>query len=262
MGKRRQKRPRPNLVTESGGPPLRSINEAVYEGLDLSELVPIEESIAILDAMRRESIEILASAASIGVENLRPQDSLVIAAVMRSNAMISGFLRMVEDKNRLCALPMVRAQLDSAMRIYASNILDQTVPITEYAKHILEGGQPSKYLDRSGKSMRDGYLRQKLDQVFPEFSNTYNKTSGYVHLSNAHIFATIDHVTPIGDLPVLADVNKLPAWDKALMQIDFVEFIYATDCLLEICRSWSRWKMMRDEGDGGALEAQDRIGGS
>ncbi len=51
------------------------------------------------------------------------------------------------------------------------------------------GGTPIKKIeDKGGKFMTDGYLAGKLNEKYPWVLNVYKKTSGYIHLSETHIF--------------------------------------------------------------------------
>jgi hypothetical protein len=102
----------------------------------------------------------------------------------RTLAMSSGFRLMVEQKNSLCALPMVRMQLDSVLRLYAGFWVEDH---REFCSNVLSGVQIDRMKDREGNLMRDKALVDKLATKNPWITNVYKVTSGYVHFSNRHI---------------------------------------------------------------------------
>ncbi len=113
-------------------------------------------------------------------------DFLAIAVYKRSMSLISGFILMLKNKNFICAAPLVRLQLDNALRFYATSLVEN--PHDLATKFI--GGTPIKeFRDReSGKKLSDYYLVEKLSEQFNWMTRVYKETSGYVHLSEKHFF--------------------------------------------------------------------------
>jgi hypothetical protein len=112
-----------------------------------------------------------------------PMGLLVIAACNRSINLASGFCALLRNRNYTCAAPLIRMQLDNAMRIFAGTLVANE---NEFAMKVFNkvavGGIP----DVSGKPMKDGYLIAKLEPRFPQLSKLYGQVSGDVHLSDSH----------------------------------------------------------------------------
>ena len=116
-----------------------------------------------------------------------PVDLLAIAVLHRSQALIEGFCKMVEDRNFDCAAPLIRLQLDNCLRFYASFIVKDP---HGFAMEVIGGKHIRKLKDRDGINMTDAHLVEKLSNEKSEYSfikRLYEDTSGFIHLSDRHI---------------------------------------------------------------------------
>ena len=118
-----------------------------------------------------------------------PFDFLINAAINRNLALSEGFRTLIKDRNMICAGALLRMNLDTALRVYAGFRVGDP---HEFAISVMEGKHISRMKDRGGKPMTDRYLLSKLSRDYPWIESVYKKTSGYVHLSEVHIFNTFD----------------------------------------------------------------------
>jgi len=115
-----------------------------------------------------------------------PLDFLAVAVYKRSMSLISGFTVMIESKNFICAAPLVRLQLDNALRFYATSLVDKP---HDLAIDFIGGKQIKEFRDKeNGKKLTDFYLVEKLSEKFDWITKVYKETSGYIHLSEKHFF--------------------------------------------------------------------------
>ncbi|MGH6812917.1 MAG: hypothetical protein ACREDM_11450 [Methylocella sp.] len=102
----------------------------------------------------------------------------------RALALSSGFRLMVEHRNSLCALPMVRMQLDTALRLYAGFFVSDH---EEFCLNVFQGTQIDQLTSDDGSLMKDRYLVNRVATRNPWIVDVYKFTSGYIHFSNRHI---------------------------------------------------------------------------
>jgi hypothetical protein len=114
-----------------------------------------------------------------------PLDMYATGAIKRTLSLLVGFRSHIESFNFTCAAPLVRLQLDTALRFYAAFIV--TDP-QDFALKVLEGTEVRKLKDRNNQLMRDAHLVKCLGADHPWIESLYKKASGYVHLSNRHAF--------------------------------------------------------------------------
>lgn len=187
-----------------------------------------------LASFREEHAEMLKRCIKSGAIPNDPRGHLVGAALRRSAALIDGFLLLVHAQNRFAAVPLIRLQLDSAMRIHACSLVaDQQ----DFVRHLLEGGEPSKYSQHQGERLTDGFLHKQLTTKYPTTSEVYKDVSGYIHLSNHHLFGLFDFEKLRDGELIIGDTDNLPRWNKGQRKGDVVSMLWATDVLTEECKA-------------------------
>ncbi|MCL2591611.1 MAG: hypothetical protein FWD67_12270 [Betaproteobacteria bacterium] len=102
----------------------------------------------------------------------------------RAVALSSGFRAMVKQCNSLCAIPMVRMQLDTAIRFYAGFFVADH---QQFCRDVLKGKQINKMKSREGHNLSDHYLVKRVAEKNPWMTNVYETCSGYIHFSHHHI---------------------------------------------------------------------------
>lgn len=102
----------------------------------------------------------------------------------RALALSSGFREMVKQCNSICAMPIVRMQLDTALRFYAGFFVKDH---QAFCRDIIEGKQINQIKSDEGILMQDKYLVNRLAERNPWMTDVYKNSSGYIHFSNKHI---------------------------------------------------------------------------
>ena len=214
----------------------RSLLEIAYEGLDkLPDYPSIERSSDTLMEMLDDTADLIADMTANGPAAIGLYEGLVLAALIRSQSTIVGFLAMIEQRNKQCAQPMIRFQLDSAMRLIACLIAKEP---EELIRHILDGGKPSKFKDIDGVPLNDYRLHTRLSDEYPEASRVYEDTSGYVHLSQHHLAGIWDANESRPGRLVFTRPDALPHWDELQVRTTMVRFVWATSCVLDLGFKW------------------------
>lgn len=204
------------------------MNDDELEQLSLSELITIVAN------QRVDHFTVLEVAAD--QDRLTAEGHLVAAALIRSLALTEGFLSMVEQANRFAAVPLIRMQLDSAMRVLACSLV--TDPF-DFARHILEGGRPSQYTSRDGVRLFDAFLLDELAKRTPHVRDIYEETSGFVHLSRHHLFGVVDVDKVFSDQKIVFhEYQSIPPWSEADRKSAILLFSWASEVLLDMCKDW------------------------
>ena len=106
----------------------------------------------------------------------------------RALALSSGFRSMVEQRNSLCALPIIRMQLDTCFRLYAGFFVKDH---QQFSKEVFYGAQINKMKSRDGDPLTDSYLVKEVAKQNSWIIDVYKETSGYIHFSNRHILEAL-----------------------------------------------------------------------
>lgn len=165
---------------------------------------------------------------------LFPLDFLAVAALNRSLSNSSAFTQMVHAQNYLSAASLVRLQLDTFLRFFASYLV--TDP-HEFATSVLAGTEVRKLKDRSGAFMTDRYLVDSVSSKFPWVPSVYKSTSGFIHLSDKHIYSAIQSVKDDGTLSML--IGSDPDRFSSQLWVEMTEgFMAATEALFRYLDGW------------------------
>ena len=200
-------------------------------------LPSLTDLIEALATMREEHIDYFREAVAGQAEGVCAKDHLVIAALRRSLDNISGFLAMVDQRNIFCGVPIIRFQLDTAMSLFARTFV---ADVFAYAKHIAEGKERRKYLDRHGRRLTDSYLHKELTKKHDLVTELYSDSSGYVHFSTHHMHRVIDidEFQRTGNI-VFKEIEEMTAgWNDEEVKDAVLTFLWATDAILAECADW------------------------
>lgn len=118
--------------------------------------------------------------------SLTHADFFALGVARRATANSSGFRAMVDHRNSLCALAIVRMQLDTALRLYAGFFAPDH---REFCRRFMDGEQVNQMRADDGKRMSDGYLRDRVAKRHTWMTDVYAQTSGFIHMSVRHVHA-------------------------------------------------------------------------
>ena len=113
-------------------------------------------------------------------------DLMASAIANRAIALNQGFTILVQENNYLCALPLIRMQLDNCLRFYATCLVKD---YNDFYLYYGSGKPICNYIDSDGNKLTDGYLVRCLEKKFSGVQKLYKETSAYIHLSEQHLYA-------------------------------------------------------------------------
>jgi hypothetical protein len=162
-------------------------------------------------------------------------DMLAAAVIKRSLSLCAGFALLVRSSNYTSAAALLRLQLDSCLRFYAAFIVEKP---HDFATQVLHGTPVRKLKDRTGNLMTDRYLVEGLGKKYEWMPRVYDATSGFIHLSERHIFATWEprEAGKSGVSLVVGAADEHFA-DELWIEMAF-GFLAATDALFEYLKGW------------------------
>lgn len=164
-----------------------------------------------------------------------PFDEFALGAIKRTLSQLSAFRTLIESGNLMCSRAILRMQLDTAMRFAAAHLAHDP---HDFAIQVMRGKRINKMKSASGHEMRDAYLARELTKKHGWFKRVYETTSGYVHLSEMHVFGTITKIEEQAKEVEWA----LTANDCHMPEESFIEavdcFSAATDIFLEYLEGW------------------------
>lgn len=208
-------------------------------------------SIDQIDDFRDAHLSLARRLISADSKRMYKMDILALAVLKRSLSTASGFSSMFAQGNLLCAASLIRLQIDSSLRFFASTLVDDP---DDFCQKVFEGVPIRKIKDKTGNAMMDSYLVEKMSENFPWVEGAYGPASGFIHLSEKHIFSTVSLGVSEGVVKIdVSDVesNPNPVFSGELR----VAFMHATFLVLQCVGEWVKAKENIDRTEGFSLFA-------
>ena len=155
--------------------------------------ITLKELLDKLDKQKGIHIEIMSNILQANNSSIYPLDLVSLSVAKRSMSIISGFIEMIRLENFICAVPLLRMQLDNSLRFYGAFLVENP---HKFATEFIEGKHISNFKDKdTNQRLTDRYLVNKLAEHYPWITNVYKTSSSYIHLSDSHLFNTLEKKT-------------------------------------------------------------------
>jgi hypothetical protein len=170
-------------------------------------------------------------------------DLFLAAAMARSYSLVDGFISAFDSWNPVVAAPLLRMQIDSLVRIAYMATAPEADKV---AQHIVNGGEFRNLKDSEGKKLNDYRLLEHAKAAHAWIDDVYKATSGWIHLSPAHLWATwqvgdenVDNtsIAISGAIPIRPEQIPLSALQELLDAM-----IKATGELFGYVQAWEQRK--------------------
>jgi hypothetical protein len=119
-------------------------------------------------------------------------DFLLIAALNRTVNISKAYTTLIRDNNFIAAAPLVRLNIDTLLRLYASIISE--FDRNTFASKVM-GGELIKKMKLNGTkiNLRDDTLYLELSKIegMEWVTDIYKAGSSFIHLEKSHIFSSL-----------------------------------------------------------------------
>lgn len=200
----------------------------------------IKQYLAYLQESRELHLQLAKSMFEADNGNLFPLDLFAVAVFKRSMSLVQGFISAIENENFICAMPLVRLQLDNVLRFSASSLVENP---HDLAIQVLDGKAIRNIKSIENERMTDRYLVNKLSEQ-PDLSwmkKVYEETCGYIHLSDKHFFNAMGVKKEKGEYSrtIQFQISEKDTFISETLKIEVISaMIRITKYLLQILGSW------------------------
>ena len=115
----------------------------------------LTKKIAELSDFKSEFIESAKRIIEAGNQKLFVLDLFSGAVNNRAISLINGFVSLAKDNNYICAIPLIRMQLDNGLRFFASTLVKD---YNDFFTHYLNGKPIRDYKDINEKKLIDLFI--------------------------------------------------------------------------------------------------------
>lgn len=165
---------------------------------------------------------------------LYPMDLLAAAVLKRSVCLLVAFCDLIEKRNFVAGAPLLRLQLDNVLRFQGAWLVSKP---HDFAIDVLKGKHIRNMRDRHGQKMTDKYLLSKIADQYPMLESVYEHLSGYIHLSEKHIFNTLKAEGDDGRFGIVIGPTDNYISEQTYLEA-LVGFYKVTEILFRYLQGW------------------------
>jgi hypothetical protein len=175
-----------------------------------------------------------------GGGTLWPTDILIFGVALRSFHLVEGFIQAFDSWNVTVAVPIIRMQIDSLVRIA---YVAQAPDCDELATALMRGEQlrKMKTYDDPTRNAYDGELVERAGRIYSWLPPVYDKSNEWVHLSDRLIF---NATQPGADPDERSIVMRIP-FPIERLPVSFLDEILGA--MLETTRALFGWFELWEE---------------
>jgi hypothetical protein len=148
----------------------------------------LEERLKKIERGDAELLKLFPSLVKASGNAMYTSDFMIIGAIKRTLSLSQGFRTHIRDRNFICAGTLMRAMLDTALRINALGLVRDPEAL---AGAVMRGDRLDKLKGRDNQRLSDAYLSKKLAEIYPWVAEVYRQLCEFGHFSSRHIFASV-----------------------------------------------------------------------
>lgn len=211
--------------------------------MDDTNYFTIEELLNKLKEQQQIHLEVTIQMMQADNASLYPLDLMGISVSKRSMSLIRGFIEMIRQENFICAAPLLRMQLDNSLRFYAAFLVEDP---HDLARQFVDGKSIRSFRERdTNQKLTDRLLVDRLAEHHPWITDVYGQMSGYIHLSDQHLFNTLGKKQENEHLNVIISDSDSFITEKERAEAVYIMF-ELTSIVLWLLNSWTLTKETPD----------------
>jgi hypothetical protein len=152
-----------------------------------AEYAELEKPRAFLDRLRVHHVDLSKRFLLASDGDIFSVDLMVAAVMNRSYSLVDGLINAFDRWNLVVAAPLLRIQIDSLVRLA---YMASASASDEVADYVIKGGEFRHLRDKEKEKLTDRRLIELAEKAHPWVKDVYEATSGWIHLSPAHMYAT------------------------------------------------------------------------
>lgn len=136
-----------------------------------------------IDALEKEFLKSSETIMNAGDCSIHKFDYFALSVINRAISLNKGFKLLIETKNTLSAVSLLRLQLDNLIRYNAFLVSENPL---EFINHILDNKPINEYSENK-QNFHDNFLAKQLDSRFENSYKLYKHLCNYIHYGYAHV---------------------------------------------------------------------------
>lgn len=194
-------------------------------------MVEIEKKFEEIDKQLQELFAIFNG------EIVFPCSYFVGSIITRTRANNQGFMDLIKAKNHICALALIRLQIDNCILLYQAKLVEEPDMFFQY---IANGNEAYSY--RGNKKTKIDFHESKivkaLNQRYDDIKELYTTCSGFIHFSSNHISSSYKQELKDGELNLYINRHFTVFYSDEAYKTVYSAMLYVNDVIFDLLQYW------------------------
>ena len=168
-----------------------------------------------------------------------PCSYFVGSIITRTRANNQGFLDLIKAKNHICALALIRLQIDNSILLYQAQLVEDP---DDFFQYMANGNEAYKY--KGNKKMKIDFHERKiveaLNQRYDDIKGLYTTCSGFIHFSSKHISSSYKQEFKKDGLNLYINEHFTVFYSDEDYKTVYNTMLYVNEVVLDLLHYWEK----------------------
>ena len=179
-------------------------------------------------------------------EIIFPCSYFVGSIITRTRANNQGFLDLIKAKNHICALALIRLQIDNSILLYQAQLVEDP---DDFFQYMANGNEAYKY--KGNKKMKIDFHERKiveaLNQRYDDIKGLYTTCSGFIHFSSKHISSSYKQEFKKDGLNLYINEHFTVFYSDEDYKTVYNTMLYVNEVVLDLLHYWEKLHLQNVE---------------
>lgn len=172
-------------------------------------------------------------------EIIFPCSYFVGSIITRTRANNQGFMDLIKAKNHICALALIRLQIDNSILLYQAQLVEDP---DDFFQYMANGNEAYKY--KGNKKMKIDFHERKiveaLNQRYDDIKGLYTTCSGFIHFSSKHISSSYKQEFKKDGLNLYINEHFTVFYSDEAYKAVYNTMLYVNEVVLDLLHYWEK----------------------
>ena len=172
-------------------------------------------------------------------EIIFPCSYFVGSIITRTRANNQGFMDLIKAKNHICALALIRLQIDNSILLYQAQLVEDP---DDFFQYMANGNEAYKY--KGNKKMKIDFHERKiveaLNQRYDDIKGLYTTCSAFIHFSSKHISSSYKQEFKKDGLNLYINEHFTVFYSDEDYKTVYNTMLYVNEVVLDLLHYWEK----------------------
>ena len=175
-----------------------------------------------------------------------PCSYFIGSIITRTRANNQGFMDLIKAKNHICALALIRLQIDNCILLYQAQLVDDP---DDFFQYIANGKDAYNYNGNKKKKINfhESKIVKALNYKYEGIQSLYKSSSGFIHFSSKHISSSYKQEFKEDGLNLYINEHFTVFYSDKDYKAVYNTMLYVNEVVLDLLHYWEKLHLQNVE---------------